>query len=180
MRRRPASAPASTMTSGTATRVNVLDGEPLYVCQHQMARGHWGIIKHGPSGAREGGSPLQRRRRASSGPRSRRPARSAPAFTESTSRKATAQAQSSSSRSTTTRTSNTGVEDQVGNDELRTRVSLKIWGRPRALRVSTQPRPFRFDPTTDRNALETDLALAPTFEHSQLDRACLETHLIYD
>jgi glutathione synthase/RimK-type ligase-like ATP-grasp enzyme len=48
MRRRPASAAASTVTSGTATRVGVLDREPLYVCQHQMARGHWRIIKHGP------------------------------------------------------------------------------------------------------------------------------------
>jgi glutathione synthase/RimK-type ligase-like ATP-grasp enzyme len=37
-------------------RVGVLDGEPLYVCQYQMARGHWQIIKHGPNGAREGGS----------------------------------------------------------------------------------------------------------------------------
>ena len=37
-------------------RVGVLDGEPLFVCQYQMARGHWQIIKHGPNGAREGGS----------------------------------------------------------------------------------------------------------------------------
>jgi glutathione synthase/RimK-type ligase-like ATP-grasp enzyme len=37
-------------------RVGVLDGEPLFVCQYQMARGHWQIIKHGPTGAREGGS----------------------------------------------------------------------------------------------------------------------------
>ncbi len=36
-------------------RVGVLDGEPLFVCQYQMARGHWQIIKHGPSGAKEGG-----------------------------------------------------------------------------------------------------------------------------
>jgi len=37
-------------------RVGVLDGEPLFVCQYQMARGHWQIIKHGPDGAaREGG-----------------------------------------------------------------------------------------------------------------------------
>jgi len=36
-------------------RVGVLDGEPLFVCQYQMARGHWQIIKHGPNGAREGG-----------------------------------------------------------------------------------------------------------------------------
>ena len=34
----------------------MLDGEPLFVCQYQMARGHWQIIKHGPNGAREGGS----------------------------------------------------------------------------------------------------------------------------
>jgi glutathione synthase/RimK-type ligase-like ATP-grasp enzyme len=37
-------------------RVGVLDGEPLFVCQYQMARGHWQIIKHGPNGAREGAS----------------------------------------------------------------------------------------------------------------------------
>ncbi len=36
-------------------RVGVLDGEPLFVCQYQMARGHWQIIKHGPNGAKEGG-----------------------------------------------------------------------------------------------------------------------------
>jgi glutathione synthase/RimK-type ligase-like ATP-grasp enzyme len=36
-------------------RVGVLDGEPLFVCQYQMARGHWQIIKHGPDGAHEGG-----------------------------------------------------------------------------------------------------------------------------
>jgi len=37
-------------------RVGVLDGEPLFVCQYQMARGHWQIIKHGADGAaREGG-----------------------------------------------------------------------------------------------------------------------------
>jgi len=33
----------------------VLDGEPLFVCQYTMARGHWQIIKHGPNGAKEGG-----------------------------------------------------------------------------------------------------------------------------
>ncbi len=37
-------------------RIGVLEGEPLFVCQYQMARGHWQIIKHGPNGAREGGS----------------------------------------------------------------------------------------------------------------------------
>jgi glutathione synthase/RimK-type ligase-like ATP-grasp enzyme len=37
-------------------RVGVLDGEPLFVCQYTMARGHWQIIKHGPDGAKEGGS----------------------------------------------------------------------------------------------------------------------------
>jgi glutathione synthase/RimK-type ligase-like ATP-grasp enzyme len=37
-------------------RVGVLDREPLFVCQYRMARGHWQIIKHGPNGAREGGS----------------------------------------------------------------------------------------------------------------------------
>ena len=36
-------------------RVGVLDGEPLFVCQYTMARGHWQIIKHGPNGAKEGG-----------------------------------------------------------------------------------------------------------------------------
>ena len=36
-------------------RVGVLGGEPLFVCQYRMARGHWQIIKHGPNGAREGG-----------------------------------------------------------------------------------------------------------------------------
>jgi glutathione synthase/RimK-type ligase-like ATP-grasp enzyme len=35
-------------------RVGVLDGEPLFVCQYHMAHGHWQIIKHGPDGAREG------------------------------------------------------------------------------------------------------------------------------
>jgi glutathione synthase/RimK-type ligase-like ATP-grasp enzyme len=35
-------------------RVGVLDGEPLFVCQYQMARGHWQIIKHGPKGPEEG------------------------------------------------------------------------------------------------------------------------------
>jgi len=36
-------------------RVGVLDGEPLFVCKYQMARGHWQIIKHGPNGVKEGG-----------------------------------------------------------------------------------------------------------------------------
>jgi glutathione synthase/RimK-type ligase-like ATP-grasp enzyme len=36
-------------------RIGVLDREPLFVCQYRMARGHWQIIKHGPNGAREGG-----------------------------------------------------------------------------------------------------------------------------
>ena len=62
-------------------RVGVLDGEPLFVCQYQMARGHWQIIKHGPNGAREGGSktladrrgaPARDRRRAESRARDRR------------------------------------------------------------------------------------------------------------
>src|SRR5271170_8018730 len=35
-------------------RVGVLDGEPLFVCQYRMAKGHWQIIKHGPNGAVEG------------------------------------------------------------------------------------------------------------------------------
>jgi glutathione synthase/RimK-type ligase-like ATP-grasp enzyme len=37
-------------------RVGVLSGEPLFVCQYRMARGHWQILKHRPDGtAREGG-----------------------------------------------------------------------------------------------------------------------------
>ena len=36
-------------------RVGVLSGEPLFVCQYRMARGHWQIVKHGPNGSREGG-----------------------------------------------------------------------------------------------------------------------------
>jgi glutathione synthase/RimK-type ligase-like ATP-grasp enzyme len=36
-------------------RVGVLAGEPLFVCQYRMARGHWQILKHRPDGsAREG------------------------------------------------------------------------------------------------------------------------------
>jgi glutathione synthase/RimK-type ligase-like ATP-grasp enzyme len=35
-------------------RIGVLDGEPLFVCQYKMAKGHWQIIKHGPNGFREG------------------------------------------------------------------------------------------------------------------------------
>ena len=36
-------------------RVGVLSGEPLFVCQYRMARGHWQIVKHRPDGsAREG------------------------------------------------------------------------------------------------------------------------------
>jgi glutathione synthase/RimK-type ligase-like ATP-grasp enzyme len=38
-------------------RVGVLAGEPLFVCQYRMARGHWQIVKHRPDGSlREGGS----------------------------------------------------------------------------------------------------------------------------
>jgi glutathione synthase/RimK-type ligase-like ATP-grasp enzyme len=37
-------------------RVGVLAGEPLFVCQYRMARGHWQIVKHGADGSsREGG-----------------------------------------------------------------------------------------------------------------------------
>ncbi|MGE3900153.1 MAG: RimK-like ATPgrasp N-terminal domain-containing protein, partial [Variibacter sp.] len=37
-------------------RVGVLSGEPLFVCQYRMARGHWQIVKHRPDGsASEGG-----------------------------------------------------------------------------------------------------------------------------
>jgi glutathione synthase/RimK-type ligase-like ATP-grasp enzyme len=38
-------------------RVGVLAGEPLFVCQYRMARGHWQIIKHSADGSsREGSS----------------------------------------------------------------------------------------------------------------------------
>jgi glutathione synthase/RimK-type ligase-like ATP-grasp enzyme len=37
-------------------RVGVLAGEPLFVCQYRMARGHWQVVKYRPDGsAREGG-----------------------------------------------------------------------------------------------------------------------------
>jgi len=37
-------------------RVGVLAGEPLFVCQYRMARGHWQIVKHRSDGSvREGG-----------------------------------------------------------------------------------------------------------------------------
>lgn len=37
-------------------RVGILAGEPLFVCQYRMARGHWQIVKHRPDGSsREGG-----------------------------------------------------------------------------------------------------------------------------
>jgi glutathione synthase/RimK-type ligase-like ATP-grasp enzyme len=37
-------------------RVGILAGEPLFVCQYHMARGHWQILKHHADGsAREGG-----------------------------------------------------------------------------------------------------------------------------
>ena len=37
-------------------RVGVLGGEPLFVCQYRMARGHWQIVKYRPDGSvREGG-----------------------------------------------------------------------------------------------------------------------------
>src|SRR6266568_3724022 len=37
-------------------RVGVLAGEPLFVCQYRMARGHWQIVKHRPDGSsHEGG-----------------------------------------------------------------------------------------------------------------------------
>jgi glutathione synthase/RimK-type ligase-like ATP-grasp enzyme len=37
-------------------RVGVLSGEPLFVCQYRMARGHWQIFKHHADGSsREGG-----------------------------------------------------------------------------------------------------------------------------
>jgi glutathione synthase/RimK-type ligase-like ATP-grasp enzyme len=37
-------------------RIGVLSGEPLFVCQYRMARGHWQIVKHRADGSsREGG-----------------------------------------------------------------------------------------------------------------------------
>jgi glutathione synthase/RimK-type ligase-like ATP-grasp enzyme len=37
-------------------RIGVLGGEPLFICQYRMARGHWQIVKHRPDGSlREGG-----------------------------------------------------------------------------------------------------------------------------
>jgi len=37
-------------------RVGVLGGEPLFVCQYRMARGHWQIVKYRPDGSsHEGG-----------------------------------------------------------------------------------------------------------------------------
>src|SRR5260370_24465535 len=37
-------------------RVRLLAGEPLFVCQYRMARGHWQIVKHRPDGpSHEGG-----------------------------------------------------------------------------------------------------------------------------
>ena len=37
-------------------RVGVLSGEPLFICQYRMARGHWQIVKHRADGSsREGG-----------------------------------------------------------------------------------------------------------------------------
>jgi glutathione synthase/RimK-type ligase-like ATP-grasp enzyme len=37
-------------------RVGILGGEPLFVCQYRMARGHWQIVKHRPDGSsHEGG-----------------------------------------------------------------------------------------------------------------------------
>jgi glutathione synthase/RimK-type ligase-like ATP-grasp enzyme len=37
-------------------RVGVLAGEPLFICQYRMARGHWQIVKHHADGSsREGG-----------------------------------------------------------------------------------------------------------------------------
>lgn len=36
-------------------RVGVLDGEPLFVCQYMMAKGHWQIIRHGENGEAEEG-----------------------------------------------------------------------------------------------------------------------------
>src|SRR5262249_54527462 len=39
-------------------RVCVLGGEPLFVCQYRMARGHWQVVKYPPGGSsHEGGFP---------------------------------------------------------------------------------------------------------------------------
>ena len=105
-------------------RVGVLDGEPLFVCQYQMARGHWQIIKHGPDGAREGGfrtmaisdaPPAGDRRRAA-----RRAARSATGSMASTSRNrrdALAVIEVNDNPNL-----EHGVEDQVGKDEVWSRI----------------------------------------------------------
>jgi glutathione synthase/RimK-type ligase-like ATP-grasp enzyme len=37
-------------------RVGVLAGEPLFVCQYRMARGHWQIVKHSADGSSREGS----------------------------------------------------------------------------------------------------------------------------
>ena len=47
--RRSSCRPSSTGGSACSS------GEPLFVCQYRMARGHWQIVKHGPNGTREGG-----------------------------------------------------------------------------------------------------------------------------
>jgi glutathione synthase/RimK-type ligase-like ATP-grasp enzyme len=37
-------------------RVGILAGEPLFVCQYRMARGHWQVVKYRPDGSsQEGG-----------------------------------------------------------------------------------------------------------------------------
>ena len=36
-------------------RVGILAGEPLFVCQYRMARGHWQIVKHRPDGSAQRG-----------------------------------------------------------------------------------------------------------------------------
>ncbi|MBY0422635.1 MAG: RimK family protein [Parvularculaceae bacterium] len=37
-------------------RVGVLGGEPLFVCQYKMARGHWQILKHASNGTTRSGA----------------------------------------------------------------------------------------------------------------------------
>src|SRR5204863_6917758 len=36
-------------------RVGVLAGEPLFVCQYRMARGHWQVVKYRPDGSSQQG-----------------------------------------------------------------------------------------------------------------------------
>ena len=90
-------------------RVGVLAGEPLFVCQYRMARGHWQIVKHRADGSsREGGFrtfDLDQAPRELIDIAVRAARRSATASTASTSSRPTAA--SSSWKSTTTPISST-------------------------------------------------------------------------